>query len=40
VRQGLDRSQHAKAMQNATRDNVLGDFDDSTFRKGNVTSRW
>ena len=31
-------SQHAKAMQHATAETVLGDFDDSTFRYANVTT--
>jgi predicted CXXCH cytochrome family protein len=33
-------SQHAKAMQPATPDTVLGRFDGATFRKDNVTSRF
>jgi len=31
-------SQHAKAMQHATPETVLGDFDDSTFRYAKVTT--
>lgn len=31
-------SQHAKAMQHATDDTVLGDFDGTSFRYGDVTS--
>src|SRR5512137_781647 len=33
-------SQHAKAMQPANRDTVLGNFDGATFRKDQVTSRF
>ena len=33
-------SHHAKAMQPATADTVLGDFHDATFRYGGLTSRF
>jgi hypothetical protein len=33
-------SQHALAMQEATAETVLGDFDDASFTHGGVTSRF
>jgi hypothetical protein len=33
-------SQHALAMQEATAEAVLGDFDDASFTHGGVTSRF
>ncbi|WP_066014806.1 multiheme c-type cytochrome [Endozoicomonas atrinae] len=37
---GWKQSQHHSALQQARRDNVLGDFNNTTFRYGDVTSRF